>query len=66
MVEHVGKKREALRKSQEQSIARAARMCKVGERIWRRWEKGEAQLPIAIVKLYMMETGGDFRREEWE
>ena len=56
----------AYRKAIGHSIARACRICEVGERIWRRWEKGEATIPIAVIKLYIRETGGAFVREEWE
>lgn len=57
---------QAYRKCVGHSIARASRICEVGERIWRRWEKGEAPIPFAILKLYLTETGGTFIREEWE
>lgn len=56
---------QAYRKAQGHSIAAACRICEVGERIWRRWEKGQAPIPMAALKLYVIETGGTFIREEW-
>lgn len=61
-----GEALQAYRKRMGHSIARACRICEVGERIWRRWEKGEASIPFAILKLYLTETGETFIREEWE
>lgn len=64
--EQIGEKLQAYRKAQGHSIARACRICEVGERIWRRWEKGQVALPLPVIKCYMLETNGTFRREEWE
>ena len=61
-----GAKLQAYRKAQGHSIAGACRICEVGERVWRRWEKGETPIPPAVLKLYFLETGGTFVRKQWE
>ena len=51
------------RKQKGDSIAKASRFCMVGERIWRRWENGQAKLPLTIPKLYLEQ---EFHPDDWE
>ena len=49
---------QALRERYGLSAARAARMCEVNVRTWRRWEKGERPVPDAVVKLLRLMCEG--------